>query len=423
MAAGRNPAGRVSLAALADRKLPKRSSPACPRRRIAYNPRMPAVSKDPALRLLAELCSVPTAPFAEGQVVAFVERFARARKLHVSRDRWGNLLLSKTPVPKKGRKRLVLAAHLDHPGFVVERCESGVVRAHFRGGVLAEYIVPGTKVRFFPSVGMSAKPATTMTAPGVRATVVAVSGQTKERPYPTSAVLECPTDLAPGTPGMFDFTPAKFTRTNFHSRVCDDLAGAAAALATFDRLKGRKTWIDFAVLLTRAEEVGFIGALGAVLHPQLLRKADDLLLAIECSAEQPYARQHDGVILRVGDRTSIFNSSLTAFLHDTAQSLAKRETGFRFQRALMPGGTCESTVYDAWGYHAAAVCVPLGNYHNMDRTKKVLAPEHVSTSDYLHMVRLFEELALTAHTYAPGHKPLVARLTRSFKDKQSLLIG
>lgn len=374
---------------------------------------MPVAPKHPALRLLAELCSVPTAPFAEGHVIAFVERFAKARRLRVTRDRWGNLLLSRTPAPKRGRRRLVLAAHLDHPGFVVETCDSGVVRAHFRGGVLATFIVPGTKVRFFP----------TGDARGVRASVVAVSGQTAQRPYPTSAVLECDAELPPGTPGMFDFTPATFTRSNFHSRVCDDLAGAAAALATFDRLKGRKPGLDFAVMLTRAEEVGFVGALGAVLEPQLLRKADDLLLAIECSAEQAYAKQHDGVILRVGDRTSIFNSSLTAFLHDTAQSLVKRDKGFKFQRALMPGGTCESTVYDAWGYHAAAVCVPLGNYHNMDRKNQVLAAEHVSTSDYLHMVRLFEELALTAHTYTPGHKPLVARLTKCFREKRSLLLA
>jgi endoglucanase len=185
-----------------------------------------------------------------------------------------------------------------------------------------------------------------------------------------------------------------------------------------------KPKIPVAVLLTRAEEVGFIGALAAVHAPAksaLLRKADDLLLAIECSAEQPYARQGDGVILRVGDRTSIFNSSLTAFLHDTSQAMQKQDPTFKFQRALMPGGTCESTVYDAWGYHAAAVCLSLGNYHNMDRTRRKIAPENIALSDYRHMVSLFLRLAMDAHTYTPGHAPRKKRLTDRYLKMRGLL--
>ena len=69
---------------------------------------------------------------------------------------------------------------------------------------------------------------------------------------------------------------------------------------------------------------------------------------------QPYAKQGDGAILRVGDRTSIFNSGLTYFLGQKADELAKRyKKTFKYQRALMPGGTCEATVYDVYGYTAA----------------------------------------------------------------------
>ena len=46
------------------------------------------------MRILKELCSVPTAPFAEQQVVSYVERFVKARPaLKLSRDRFGNLLI------------------------------------------------------------------------------------------------------------------------------------------------------------------------------------------------------------------------------------------------------------------------------------------------------------------------------------------
>ena len=125
-----------------------------------------------------------------------------------------------------------------------------------------------------------------------------------------------------------------------------------------------------AVLLTRAEEEGFIGAIAASLQPALLRKSDRLI-AIESSAAQSYAPQGKGAIIRVGDRTSIFNSGLTATSSRTwPTALAKKDKSFRFQRALMPGGTCEATVYDVYGFTAASICVALGNYHNMDRKRK-----------------------------------------------------
>ena len=30
----------------------------------------------------------------------------------------------------------------------------------------------------------------------------------------------------------------------------------------------------------------------------------------------------------------------------------------------MPGGTCEATAFQLYGYRSAALCVALGNYHN-----------------------------------------------------------
>ena len=111
---------------------------------------------------------------------------------------------------------------------------------------------------------------------------------------------------------------------------------------------------------------------------------------------QPYAPQGKGVIIRVGDKTSIFNSGLTYFLTQQAEALAKRDKSFKFQRALMPGGTCEATVYDVYGFTAAAVCVALGNYHNMDRDKKKIGPEYIDVGDWRSMVKLFVQVARTA---------------------------
>jgi putative aminopeptidase FrvX len=361
-------------------------------------------------KTLSDLCSVPTAPFVEAKVQAFVRDWAGERKLPVSQDRHGNLLIS-LGKPRPDARRLVLSAHMDHPGFVSAAQDGRLLNAHFRGGVLSAAIRPGTRVRFF--------------TPG-RPVLARVESLAGSGPYPNAAVLSLPKNatVPPNTPGMFDFPPARFTKTHLHSRVCDDLAGAAAALCALDILRHDKPQTSVAVLLTRAEEVGFVGAMAAATDAPkhaLLRKRHDLLLAIECSAEQPFAKQHDGVIIRVGDRTSVFNSSLTAFLTDTATELTKRHKSFKFQRALMPGGTCESTVYDAYGFHAAAVCVALGNYHNMTPDRKSLAAENVSLADFQNMVMLFTELARTAHAYQPGHVTLKQRLQTRFAAQRHLL--
>jgi endoglucanase len=187
-----------------------------------------------------------------------------------------------------------------------------------------------------------------------------------------------------------------------------------------DRLHRRPPRNTVCVLLTRAEEDGFIGAIAAATRPQLLRRSDRII-AIECSAEQPVARQGEGCIIRTGDRTSIFNSGLTYFLTQQAESLAKKDPTFRYQRALMPGGTCEATVYDVEGFTAASLCVALGNYHNMDRARQRIAPEHVHLADWRNMVRLFIHLARSGHEFAPGHSALKARLRKRFQSLRHLL--
>ena len=151
-----------------------------------------------------------------------------------------------------------------------------------------------------------------------------------------------------------------------------------------------------------------------------MRKTDRLIV-IECSAEQPVAKQGDGCIIRVGDRSSIFNSGLTYFLSEQAAALAKVDPTFKCQRALMPGGTCEATVYDVYGFTAASVCVALGNYHNMNRAAGRLAREHVHIDDWSNMRKLFIHLARAAHTFRPGHAALKAKLAKRFEKLRTAL--
>lgn len=409
------------------------------------------------LNLLHEVCALPTAPFAEGHVVKFIEQFVKQRKkLRLSRDEFGNLLIelagkkvgksagkgsSRGSAKAKGttaRPRWVFTAHMDHPGLVVDSvAENGLINCRFHGGVLKEFVA-GAKVRFFagneqitgkvvevladaapremyPSGCVVRVGAGVKLSPGKNAIASKAITATKAGMNTQATVAA---KLRPGTPGMFDLTEGRIVRrkgqpARFESRVCDDLAGAAAALAMMDELHQRPPASTVAILLTPAEEEGFIGAIAASQCGTLLKKTDRLV-AIEMSAEQPHAPQGKGPIIRVGDRTSIFDSAITWFIGQQAQSLSKSEKGFVSQRALMPGGTCEATAYGLYGYSAGSICLALGNYHNMDRSVGKLAAEYVQVDDWLGMVKLFVQVARHGHTFDPDMNELRGKLDRRF---------
>src|SRR6187402_2842776 len=122
-----------------------------------------------------------------------------------------------------------------------------------------------------------------------------------------------------------------------------------------------------------------------------------------------------GVILRVGDRTSIFDSDGMRFLSEVAAGLQAADKKFVFQRALMFGGTCEATAYQEYGYQTAAVCVALGNYHNCHPRGRIAA-EFVSLSDACGMVRLLVEAAQEMRCFDKLIAKLPARLDGLLKE-------
>lgn len=355
------------------------------------SPRMAVMN----LKILHEVCSLPTAPFREQAVIAYARSFARQRGLKVTQDAQGNVMLELAG--RKRRPRWVFAAHMDHPGFVaVKMLDAHTLLAAFRGWVLAE-LIGGERVRFCGKEGE------------IAGKVVKVRPW-KYSPRAGSAEIRVEGKVAANTPGMFDQGLGRVKGKIFYSRAIDDLGGVAAALAMLDELsrsKSARPQGPVVALLTRAEEDGFGGAIAAALNRRMLGKSDRII-AIECSAQQAYARQGDGCIIRIGDKTSIFNSGLSYFLTQQARELAKTDKTFRYQRALMPGGTCEATVYDAFGLQAAAACVPLGNYHNMDQKRKKIGPEYIDINDWRNMTKLFVRIARRGHEYEEGHKALRA---------------
>lgn len=282
------------------------------------------------LSLLRRILSTPTAPFHEYHVAAVLrDLLAPLPHVSVQSDSYGNLIARY----KFGRSapRIAFAAHMDHPGWV-----------RYRG-----------KEEFLGWV-------------------------------PEDRLASHPVDWF-GPFGMWRLEPFELKDGIVHARVCDDLAGCAAIVALFMELEKAGDEADVFGLFTRAEEVGFNGAIALARDWPLPQ--DVRFVSIETSSPRNGASMGLGPIIRVGDRVSVFDDAATSELVDAA-----KESSIAHQRSLLDGGSCEATAMNLYGIPAAGISIALGNYHNV-LPESGIGPEYINLSDAKNLVKLI--LAVT----------------------------
>ncbi|MEM9753828.1 MAG: hypothetical protein AAF916_10655, partial [Planctomycetota bacterium] len=128
-----------------------------------------------------------------------------------------------------------------------------------------------------------------------------------------------------------------------------------------------------------------------------------------------------GPLVRVGDRVSVFDPELTDSIAGVAEKIAADHPAFVWQRKLMDGGACEATAFTAYGYRAACVCVPLGNYHNMDEARQRIDRESIAISDWLGMVRLLAALPSRSGVSGVDALSIRRRLAERFAIQRNVL--
>jgi putative aminopeptidase FrvX len=302
------------------------------------------MTRDEILKIVQPLLECPTAPMYEDAVTVEIERQLRDIKgLKLQTDRFGNLIAWYGGAQPKH----VFVAHMDHPGWQLHPVR------RFLGGV-PESLQDKGQVREF------------------------------------------------GDFGMWDFPALRLDGDRLYSRACDDLIGCATIVATLRTLSANGSAASVAGVFTRAEEVGFIGAIHLAKSKQL--PFDAAIISLETSKEIPPAKMGEGPIIRVGDRTSIFDPQTTDFLVE----VAKKEE-FRFQRCLMPGGTCEATAFQLYGYRSAALCIALGNYHNCTPDGRIDA-EFIDIGDLEGLIALCVAVAGSEDTAESAREALRKRL-------------
>lgn len=347
-----------------------------------------AMTRKEFCEIARRLMSCPSAPYHEQAVRAEVEAICAEHGLSCSRDRFGNLLVRLRTHPRI--RPLVLAAHLDHPGFEILRAVSArCFRARFLGGVPDRYFRQGVTVRLLPG-GESARLGRRL-------------GKRKEFELWAARPPAAKPQFA-----VWELDDFRSCGGRIHGRACDDLIGVAAILSTLIELRRRRDRVHVIGVISRAEEVGFHGALTVATGRSLPKNS--FVVSLETSRELPGVEMGRGMILRVGDRSSVFDSAAARFLAEVGNEVAKRNRRFHLQRALMSGGTCEATAYQEFGFQTAAVCVALGHYHNC-AGKNRIAAEYVSTADALGMT----ELLVAAARRMPRYSPLIAKLPKRLK--------
>lgn len=367
----------------------------------------------PLPKTLRDLLALPTAPFVEAAVIAYIERACqRMPNVTLRYDPHGNLLAHYRRRPATATA-LAFVAHTDHPGFVaLEMVDRRTVRAAFRGGVKPEYFTKA-KVRFWSG------------RQWIKGRVLELTKATRVTDVvgwiwrPEEALVRVSQPVAPNSPGMWDLPDPLLKGDLVAARGCDDVAGCAAMLALLERLSRKRAAAEVYCLFTRAEEVGFVGAIAAARAGTLPQGLP--ILSIETSSILPGAAQGDGPILRVGDRAAVFSPGLIAFCERVARSLAQRRKGFVFQRKLMDGGICEAVPFMAYGYEAAGICLALGNYHNMDKQRQRIARETISLNDWQAMVDWFEALVCDTGDRTDGVHAVRPRLDARFEKYAGLL--
>ena len=335
------------------------------------------------VQILHRLAVQPTAPLHEHGVARVATAIARGYGASVRRDGYGNLVVA-PPGARRGPP-IWLVAHMDHPGLEVV----GPRTARLLGGVRPTYLRRGVKLRFYRD------------EEAIAATIRKFDPRTETTSFHGPAASR----LRRGAFGVWELEDFRIVGDRVRARQLDDIAGCAISLAAIERACGDRRQ-NLHALLTRAEEIGFVGTLGAAVDGRIPRNA--WIINVEASKAIPGVAIGGGPVIRVGDRARTFDAGAENLLLAARTKLGDRS---QVQRALMSGGTCEATPWNLLGHRATGLAIPLGNYHNMG-VRNRMQPEVVAIGDVATAVDLIELAARNVPTALRRDETSRARILR-----------
>ena len=375
------------------------------------------------LNFLFELLRQPTAPFREQAVRAFAETALTRWKIPHGRDPHGNLLVgvrdaadyrrllrARSDIPVR-----LFIAHMDHPGFHgVRWLDERTLSIVWHGGSPVKHL---RGARVWLSAG-----ADYVGEGALRNSVLHPKGyaiQTAEVRMNDAQVYRAARRARDLFGGFAFRAPVWRSGQRLYTKAADDLIGVFAILQTARALYRRTDTKrpPFIGLLTRAEEVGFVGAIAHLeLEWTAARRRPLVAVSLEASRTLPGARIGKGPVVRLGDRRTVFDAGGMQLLSE----LAERCLPGTHQRRIMDGGSCEATAATAFGIPTLGLTVPLGNYHNQGLEGGAdcvrlhgPAPEFVHMDDVQGLLTLCRALMGQRLDWQDPWAPMRSRLRRN----------
>ncbi len=316
------------------------------------------------LQLLDRLVQPLGPPGREDQVRELVRELVTPHAHKVEVDRMGNLQAWLNP----GTRPLVmLDAHLDEVGLVVQRVEeSGFLRIASLGGPDPR-VLPGSRVLLQPRPGRQVTGVVGLLPPHVEKGSEAEKALPWERLYVDLGVTDAAgareLGVEVGTPGVVEAGHGPLGQGCYHARNLDNRVGCALACALLERLAAAPPAFGLCCNFSVAEEVGLRGATTAAFGI-----APDLALVLEATVgDTPgvEAARNPSVLGR-GPAVTVADGRIVVpwYLVESLERAAAR-AGVAWQRKLPPyGGTDAGAIaLSRGGVPTAVLSVPTRYIH------------------------------------------------------------
>jgi endoglucanase len=336
---------------------------------------------DATLATIERVASAPTAPYHEFRALRAIRRELEQSGLEVHEDAYGQVSARVTRGDAK--RALALIAHTDHPAFEVTEARGREGRARILGGLYGEFFTSSVPVVVHDD-GDGAPFAATLDD--------YVPAPDAVHNSPGHCRIRADRELRAGHWAVMDLPPFAVSGDELRLRAADDLALCAVVVLVLAALRDDPRPHDVRAVFTRGEETGLFGA-RLVAEDGLLPR-DVVVVSLEASRALAHAAPGRGVVVRAGDVYNTFDNDAERFLRVAREDLTA--AGIATQRALLTGGTCESSAFVRLGWSATAVAVANVNYHNQGEHSQSFTPEIVRLSDLRSAVALLVEAAAAA---------------------------
>lgn len=336
---------------------------------------------DTTLATIERIVSAPTAPYHEFRALRAIRGELERRGIGVDEDAYGQL--SAHVSRGDPARALALVAHTDHPAFEVTEARGREGRARILGGLYPEFFASTVAVLVHDDADTAAFAATLDEYVAAPDAVHNSSGHCR---------IRADGELRAGQWAVMDLAPFVVRGDELHLRAADDLALCAVVVLVLAVLRDDPRPHDVHAVFTRGEETGLYGA--RLVAEDGLLPQEAIVVSLEASRALAHAAPGGGVVVRPGDVYNTFDNDAERFLRVAREALTG--AGIATQRALLTGGTCESSAFVRLGWSTTAVAVPNVNYHNQGEDTREFRPEIVRLSDLRSAVTLLVEAAAAA---------------------------